>query len=260
MVAFNYRRVPAVAFARQLIQQGKLGTIYHMRAVYLQDWILDPNFPIVWRLDAKTAGSGALGDLGAHILDLAYFLVGDIKAVSATTKTFIKNRKELADTTGGLGAAAGKGQGEVTVDDAFVALAEFSNGALGTFESTRFANGRKNYNCFEINGSKGSIAFNLERMNELQYLNSEEDDGVQGFRNIMITNGGKHPYVGHWWPGGHIIGWEHSHIHQIADLCDAIGKNQMPSPSFDDGCKNQAVLDAVERSAKSRHWEEVAKV
>jgi len=260
MVAFNYRRVPAVAFARQLIQQGKIGQIYHMRAVYLQDWILDPNFPIVWRLDAKTAGSGALGDLGAHILDLAYFLVGEIKAISATTKTFIKNRKELADTTGGLGAAAGKGAGEVTVDDAFVALAEFQNGALGTFEATRFANGRKNYNCFEINGSKGSIAFNLERMNELQYLSSEEDDGVQGFRNIMITNGSKHPYVGHWWPGGHIIGWEHSHIHQIADLCDAIGKNEMPSPSFDDGCKNQAVLDTVERSAKSRHWEEVAKV
>ncbi|MBI3469661.1 MAG: Gfo/Idh/MocA family oxidoreductase [Planctomycetes bacterium] len=259
MVAFNYRRVPAVAFAKQLIGQGKIGTIYHMRAVYLQDWILDPNFPLVWRLDAKVAGSGALGDLGAHILDLAYYLVGPIKAVSATTATFIKQRKELADVTGGLGAAAGKGAADVTVDDAFVAITQFENGALGTFEATRFANGRKNYNCFEINGSKGSIVFNLERMNELQFLSSEDDDSIQGFRDIIITNGAKHPYVGHWWPGGHIIGWEHSHIHQIADLCDAIGKNQMPSPSFDDGVKNQAVLDAVERSAKSRRWEEVAK-
>ena len=259
MVAFNYRRVPAVAFAQQLIGQGKIGTIYHMRAVYLQDWILDPNFPLVWRLDAKVAGSGALGDLGAHILDLAYYLVGPIKAVSATTATFIKQRKELADVTGGLGAAAGKGAADVTVDDAFVAITQFENGALGTFEATRFANGRKNYNCFEINGSKGSIVFNLERMNELQFLSSEEDNSIQGFRDILITNGAKHPYVGHWWPGGHIIGWEHSHIHQIADLCDAIGKNQMPSPSFDDGVKNQAMLDAVERSAKSRRWEEVAK-
>jgi predicted dehydrogenase len=260
MVAFNYRRVPAVAFARQLIEQGKLGTLYHMRAVYLQDWILDPDFPLVWRLDANTAGSGALGDLGAHILDLAHFLVGEIAAVSATTATFIKERKELADVTAGLGAAAGAGRGSVTVDDAFVAIAQFKNGALGTFEATRFANGRKNYNCFEINGSKGSIVFNLERMNELQYLSSDDDAGVQGFRDILITNGGKHPYVGHWWPGGHIIGWEHSHIHQVADLCDAIGKGQMPSPSFDDGCKNQAVLEAVTRSSSSRHWEEVAKV
>ncbi len=260
MVAFNYRRVPAIAYAKQLIDQGKIGTIYHMRAVYLQDWILDPNFPIVWRLDARTAGSGALGDLGAHILDLAHFLVGEIRAVSATTATFIKERKELAGVTAGLGAAAGKDKAVVTVDDAFLAIAEFKNGALGTFEATRFANGRKNYNSFEINGSKGSIAFNLERMNNLQYLSSEDEPGVQGYRDILITNGAAHPYVGHWWPGGHIIGWEHSHIHQIADLCDAIGKGQMPSPSFQDGCKNQAVLEAIEQSARSRHWEEVPAV
>lgn len=260
MVAFNYRRVPAVAFARQLIAQGKIGEIYHMRAVYLQDWILDPDFPLVWRLDANTAGSGALGDLGAHILDLAYFLVGEIAAVSATTATFIKERKELAGVTDGLGAAAGAGKSAVTVDDAFVAIAQFKNGALGTFEATRFANGRKNYNCFEINGSKGSIVFNLERMNELQYLSSDDDAGVQGFRDILITNGAKHPYVGAWWPGGHIIGWEHSHIHQVADLCDAIGKGEMPSPSFHDGCKNQAVLEAVTQSSKTRHWETVAAV
>ena len=260
LVAFNYRRVPAVAFAKQLIDQGKLGTLYHIRAVYLQDWILDPDFPLVWRLDSKVAGSGALGDLGAHILDLAYFLVGEIKAVTASMHTFIKHRKQLAQATGGLSAAAGTGQGDVTVDDAFAAVAEFTGGVIGTFETTRFANGRKNYNCFEINGSKGSIAFNLERMNELQYLNSEEDAGVQGFRDILITNGAKHPYIGHWWPGGHIIGWEHTHIHQIADFCDAIGKGVDASPSFHDGCKNQAVLDTIAKSAKSRQWEEVPKV
>jgi predicted dehydrogenase len=256
MVAFNYRRVPAVAFAKQLIEKGKLGEIYHMRAVYLQDWITDPSFPLVWRLDAKVAGSGALGDLGAHILDLAYYLVGEIDAVSAATETFIKHRKALAETTGGLGAAAGQGDADVTVDDAFVALAKFKNGALGTFESTRFATGRKNYNSFEINGSKGSLAFNLERLNELQYLSKDDDPRECGFRNVLITQP-DHPYVGAWWPPGHIIGWEHTHIHQIADLCDAVGKGTDPHPGFDDGVKNQAVLEAVEQSARNRQWVEV---
>lgn len=259
MVAFNYRRVPAVAFAKQLIEQGKLGEIYHMRAVYLQDWIMDPSFPLVWRLDAKVAGSGALGDLGAHILDLACYLVGDIEAVSAATETFIKQRKALAEVTGGLGAAAGKGEGEVTVDDAFVALAKFKKGALGTFEATRFATGRKNHNCFEINGSKGSLAFNLERLNELEYLSKDDDPNECGFRNVLVTQP-DHPYVGAWWPPGHIIGWEHTHIHQIADLCDAVGKGTNPQPGFDDGVKNQAVLEAVEQSARQRQWVEVERV
>jgi predicted dehydrogenase len=261
MIAFNYRRVPAVALAKRLIEQGKLGSIYHMRAVYLQDWILDPNFPVVWRLDASQAGSGALGDLGAHILDLAYYLVGEIKAVCAATATFIKERPVLAATTAGLAAEAAAGaRAPVTVDDAFVAVAEFANGALGTFEATRFANGRKNYNRFEINGSKGSLVFNLERLNELEFFSREEDPAQQGFRTILVTDGQHHPYVGHWWPAGHIIGWEHTHIHQVADLLDAIGKDQMPVPSFDDGVKNQAVLEAVAKSAQTRQWEEVPKV
>lgn len=261
MIAFNYRRVPAIAYAKQLIESGKLGEIYHMRAVYLQDWILDPNFPVVWRLDAKTAGSGALGDLGAHILDLAYYLVGEIKAVCAATATFIKERP-VAQEAEGLSAAAEAAvqKAPVTVDDAFVACAVFKNGALGTFEATRFANGRKNYNRFEINGSRGSIVFNLERLNELEFFSRDDEPGTQGYRTILVTNGRVHPYVGHWWPEGHIIGWEHTHIHQVADLLDAIGKDQMPCPSFDDGVKNQAVLEAITKAAQTRQWEEVPEV
>ena len=256
MVAFNYRRVPAVALAKQLINQGKIGEIYHMRAVYLQDWITDPSFPVVWRLDSKVAGTGAIGDLGAHIIDLAYYLVGGIEAISATTQTFIKQRKNLEETTGGLGAASGTDDVDVTVDDAFIALAKFKNGALGTFESTRFATGRKNYNCFEINGSKGSLTFNLERINELQYLSRNDDSFEEGFKTILVTQP-EHPYVGAWWPPGHVLGWEHTHIHQIADLCDAIGNSTDPCPGFREGAENQAVLEAIEKSSKTLHWEEV---
>lgn len=256
MVAFNYRRVPAVAFAKKLIDEGKLGRIYHIRSVYLQDWITDPDFPLVWRMDAKVAGTGAIGDLGAHIFDIATYLLGDITAVTACTKTFIEQRKTLAGASGGLAASAGSGEAAVTVDDAFVALAKFSSGAIGTFESTRFATGRKNYNCFEINGSKGSLTFNLERMNELGYLSKDDDPLENGFRTILVTEAG-HPYIEAWWPPGHIIGWEHTHIHQIADFCDAIGKGENPSPGFDEGAKNQAILDTVFKSSQSHQWEEV---
>src|SRR5690349_21373988 len=186
MVNFNYRRVPAVQLAKQLIDEGRIGQIYHWRAGYLQDWIMDPNFPLVWRLQKDLAGSGTLGDLAAHIIDLARMLVGEITTVTGLTETFIKRRPTLAGTTGGLGAAAGSEMGEVTVDDAGLFLARFANGAIGNFEVTRFAKGRANFNSFEINGSKGSIVFNLERMNELNVLFHDDAPDVKGFRNVLV--------------------------------------------------------------------------
>ena len=254
MVNFNYRRVPAVQLAKQLIESGRLGKIYHWRAVYLQDWIMDPNFPLVWRLNKAEAGSGTLGDLGAHIIDLARMLVGEISEVSGMTETFIKQRPTLSGTTGGLGAAGGPEMGEVTVDDAALFLARFASGAVGTFEVTRFAKGRNNYNSFEINGSKGSIKFNLERMNELDVLLEDDMPDVAGFRNVLVTNGGVHKYVGAWWPAGHIIGWEHTFTHGVLDLLNGIAIGKSPDPTFDDGLRCQAVLDAIEHSASARAW------
>lgn len=254
MVNFNYRRVPAVQLAKTLIDSGRLGTIYHWRAVYLQDWIMDPNFPLVWRLQKDVAGAGTLGDLGAHIIDLARMLVGEITEVTGLTETFIKRRPVLAGTTGGLGAAAGAEMGEVTVDDAALFLARFANGAVGTFEVTRFAKGRANYNSFEINGSKGSLRFNLERMNELDVLLDDDMPDVAGFRNVLVTNGGAHKYLSAWWPAGHIIGWEHTFTHGIYDLLNGIAAGTSPAPTFEDGVRCQAILDAVEQSAGSKQW------
>jgi predicted dehydrogenase len=254
MVNFNYRRVPAVQLAKQLIDSGRLGKIYHWRAVYLQDWIMDPNFPIVWRLDKSQAGAGTLGDLGAHIIDLARMLVGEISEVTGLTETFIKQRPKLAASDAGLGATAGAEMGEVTVDDAALFLTRFDNGAVGTFEATRFAKGRANFNSFEINGSKGSIVFNLERLNELNVLLEDEQADVAGFRNVLVTNGGVHPYAGAWWPAGHIIGWEHTFTHGVYDLLKGIAANTSPAPTFEDGLRCQAILDAIEKSASSKQW------
>jgi predicted dehydrogenase len=254
MVNFNYRRVPAVQLAKDLIDSGRLGTIYHWRAVYLQDWIMDPNFPLVWRLQKDVAGAGTLGDLGAHIIDLARMLVGEITDVTGLTETFIKQRPVLAASDAGLGATAGQEMGEVTVDDAALFLTRFANGAVGTFEVTRFAKGRANYNSFEINGSKGSLRFNLERMNELEVLLEDDMPDVAGFRNVLVTNGGAHKYVGAWWPAGHIIGWEHTFTHGVLDLLNGIVVGKSPQPTFEDGLRCQAVLDAVEKSAGSRQW------
>jgi len=256
MVNFNYRRVPAVQFAKKLIDDGRIGQIYHWRAVYLQDWIMDPNFALVWRLDKSIAGSGTLGDLGAHIIDLARMLVGEITAVTGLTETFIKQRPVLGGTDSGLGATAGEGMAEVTVDDAALFLTRFANGAVGSFEVTRFANGRLNYNSFEINGSKGSIVFNLERLNELNVLFSDDAPDVKGFRNVIVTDGAAHPYVGAWWPAGHIIGWEHTFTHGIYDLMNGIAVGKSPHADFEDGLRCQAVLDAVEKSAGSGSWVE----
>jgi predicted dehydrogenase len=256
MVNFNYRRVPAVQFAKRLIDEGKLGEIRHWRAVYLQDWLLDPSAPLSWRLKKELAGSGALGDIGAHIVDLSRFLIGDVTTVVGTLDTYIKQRPvEVASTGGsGLSMQAGEELGDVTVDDATSFLARFDNGATGVFEATRLAPGRRNYNSFEINGSKGSISFNLERLNELDVYFTEDETGLQGFRTINVTEP-SHPFTGNWWPSGHIIGWEHSHINNVKDLLDGINSGHNPAPSFEDGFRCQAVLDAVMRSAESGSWE-----
>jgi predicted dehydrogenase len=255
-INFNYRRVPAVAFAKRLIEEGKIGEIRHWRAVYLQDWINDPEFPLVWRLQKELAGSGALGDIAAHITDLALYLVGPIAEVSGSLSTFIKERPLETASAGGAGleAAASSERGQVTVDDAAMFIARFEDGVTGTFEVTRLAPGRRNYNSFEVNGSKGSITFNLEKMNELNVFFTDDPAGLQGFRTINVTEGA-HPYAGAWWPAGHILGYEHTFTHAVKDLLDGIASGQNPLPSFEDGYRCQAVLDAVERSSASGAWE-----
>ncbi len=256
MINFNYRRVPAVVLAKRLIEEGRIGDVRHFRAVYLQDWILDPEFPLVWRLKKELAGSGALGDIAAHIVDLSRYLVGEIATVTGSLSTFIKQRPVEVTSGGGAGllATSGTEMGDVTVDDAAHFLAKFESGATGTYEVTRLAPGRRNHNRFEINGSKGTIAFDLERLNELEVYFVDDAEDVQGFRKILVTDA-VHPYVGHWWPGGHIVGWEHTFAHVIKDLMDGIKTGQSPQPSFEDGFKCQAVLDAVERSSASGTWE-----
>lgn len=256
LVNFNYRRVPAVQLAKRLIEQGRLGDIRHMRAVYLQDWLLDPSAPLSWRLNKDLAGSGALGDIGAHITDLARFLIGEISEVVGTLDTYIPQRPVEVEGTGGSGLSmqGGEEMGDVTVDDATSYLARFDTGATGVFEATRLAPGRRNYNSFEINGSLGSVVFNLERLNELEVYFADDEADIQGFRTVNVTDP-SHPYAGNWWPGGHILGWEHSHIHTVRDLLEGIATGTNPAPSFEDGYKCQSVLDAVERSSVSGMWE-----
>jgi predicted dehydrogenase len=244
MICHNYRRIPAVMLARQLIDAGRIGTIRHFRGTYLQDWIADPDFPLVWRLDKAQAGSGALGDIAAHVVDLARYLVGEITEVCGHLETFVKERP-LPD-----GKA---GRGTVTVDDATMALARFENGAIGTIEATRMAPGRKNANRFEINGSAGTIVFDLERMNELEVYIDGEDVNVRGFHRVLATEP-QHPFVKAWWPPGHIIGYEHTFVHTVFDLLEAIADKRLPSPNFHDGLRNQRVLAAIENSSTTRRW------
>jgi predicted dehydrogenase len=255
VVNYNYRRVPAVQLVKKLIDDGAIGEIRHWRAVYLQDWINDPNFPLVWRMQKEKAGSGALGDIAAHITDLGLYLIGPISEVVGTMSTYIKQRPIATESGGGAGlqAQSGTEMGEVTVDDSTTFLATFANGASGTFEATRLAPGRRNYNSFEINGSKGSISFNLERMNELQIYLVDDPAGMQGFRTINVTEG-VHPYTANWWPAGHIIGYEHTFTHAVYDLLKGIGTGSNPGPSFEEGFAVQAVLDAVERSVEQHDW------
>ncbi|MBA4495052.1 Gfo/Idh/MocA family protein [Paenactinomyces guangxiensis] len=257
MVCHNYRYAPAVQFAKKLIDEGRLGKIYHIRAQYLQDWIMDPTFPLVWRLRKEVTGSGALGDIAAHILDLSRFLLGEFKEVVGMMETFIKERP-LGEMSGGLSASVKNGQmGEVNVDDASAFLARFENGAIGVFEATRFAGGNRNGNRFEINGEKGSIRWDMENMNNLQVYLVDDEPGLQGFRTINCTEE-HHPYAGAYWPAGHIIGYEHTFINLMAELMNGIAKGSSPSPNFEDGLKNQMVLEAVERSVQTGKWVSVS--
>ncbi|MBV8998476.1 MAG: Gfo/Idh/MocA family oxidoreductase [Solirubrobacterales bacterium] len=245
MCAFNYRFVPAVRLAREMIEAGELGDIYHFRGRYLQEWIIDPQFERVWRLDRSVAGSGALGDLGAHVIDLARFLVGEIETVSAITRTFIPERPG----------------GTVDVDDAFEATVEFEGGAIGTIEASRFCRGRKNGLTFEINGSNGSLVFELERLNELQVhlVDSRPGARAQGFRQVLVTEA-DHPFWQWWWPHGHIIGWEHTFVHEIHHLLQAIATDRDVRPygaDFEDGYRAAEVCDAILRSSESGRREAV---
>ncbi|GLY18240.1 Gfo/Idh/MocA family oxidoreductase [Kineosporia rhizophila] len=248
MVGFNYRRVPAIALARKLVSEGRLGEIRHVRAQYLQDWIIDPQFPLVWRLQAERAGSGALGDIGAHIVDATQFIVGDqLAGVSGLTETFVKERP-LPAASSGLSAGTGGGTGAVTVDDAALFIGRFGSGALGSFEATRFAGGRKNAIRIEVNGSLGSLAFDFESMNELHLYDGTAAAETGGFTRILVTEP-EHPYLRAWWPAGHLIGYEHSFTHEIADLLTDLGNGTDPTPSFEEGLQVQQVLAAVADSA-----------
>ncbi|MCL2400238.1 MAG: Gfo/Idh/MocA family oxidoreductase [Defluviitaleaceae bacterium] len=257
----NYRRVPAVAFAKQLIDDNKIGQIYHWRGAYLQDWIMDPEFPLIWQLQKELAGAGPHYDLNSHSVDLARFLVGEIASVSAMMKTFIKERPLPGEGAGTFasGSAHSSEMGVVTIDDAAFMNTEFENGALGSFDTSRFAGGRKNYNYFEIYGSKGSIAFNLERMNELEYYNMDDPDPVQGFRTIPITLG-SHPYIDAWWPPAHIIGYEHTFVHAIKDFLEALAGGKKITPNLWDGVKIMQVLEAATLSDKEGRLVKVSEI
>src|SRR5919112_606476 len=257
MVGFTYRRVPAIGLARQLIAEGRLGEIRHVRAQYLQDWIADPAAPMSWRLEEDKAGSGALGDIGAHIVDLTQYVTGQrLTGVSALLETFVEERP-LPASAGSLSGVAGQGTGTVTVDDAAIFLGRFDGGALATFEATRFALGRKNAIRIEVNGSRRRLAFHFEDMNVLHFYDGDEPAATAGFRRIVVTEP-EHPYVGAWWPAGHGLGYEHGFTHQVVDLVTAIAKGEDPAPSFADGLQVQRVLDAVERSAGNRStWTEI---
>jgi predicted dehydrogenase len=252
MVGFSYRRVPAIAFARQLVQDGRIGTVRQVRALYLQDWLADADGPMTWRLDKSLAGSGALGDIGAHAIDLVEHVTGaSLATVSGTLETFVTERPLMAEGVGLSGTASSE-RGQVTVDDAAFFTARLdggaADGAIGTFEATRYATGRKNGLTLEISGSEGAIQFDLESMNELRLYESNAPAGEQGFRRILVTEP-EHPYMAAWWPTGHLIGYEHTFSHQVKDFVDAIVAGTDPSPSFADGLHVQRVLDAVERSA-----------
>ena len=259
-IGFNYRFAPAIALAKKMIDEGKLGTIYHFRGKYLQDYLINPEFPLTWRLQKHLAGSGSHGDLGAHVIDLARYLVGEFKGVMGMQKTFIKERPIVESMTG-LSATASKSakKGQVTVDDATVFITEFENGAFGTFEATRFSSGHSNDLSFEINGSKGSIRFDLLRINELEYFSEEDEAGLKGFRNIQVS-GRMYKYADHWWPTGHVIGYEHTFVHEMYEFFDAILHDKPTVPSFYDGMKCCQILEAVEKSAEQGCYVKVNEV
>ncbi len=245
MLCHNYRRIPAVMLARELVASGRIGRVFHYRGTYLQDWCIDPALPLLWRFRKEKSGSGALGDILSHSLDLGRYVTGsEVTEVSGALETFVKQRP-LPENT--------KKRGKVTVDDAALALVRFANGALGSIEGTRFAAGRKNYNRFEVNGSKGSIAFDLERMNELEFYSREDGASEQGFKRILVTEP-SHAFTGSWWPPGHIIGYEHTFTHTVHDFLNAMASGTRVRPDFEDGVRNQLVLEAIEKSARLKRW------
>lgn len=250
MVCHNYRRLPAIALAKQMIGRGELGDrIFHYRARYAQDWIADPKFPLVWRLQSQVAGSGAHGDINAHIIDLGRHLVGEFAEVSGVMETFVKQRPVRAGS---------RKVGRVTVDDAVSVIGRFRNGALANLEATRFAAGRKNGLTLEINGSGGSLVFDLEEMNRLRFYNVRDPHDRSGFRDILVTEF-IHPFAGSWWPPGHLIGYEHTFVHTVADFVQAVIAGKSVHPTFEDGLRNQQVLDAIARSAKERRAVAIAR-
>jgi predicted dehydrogenase len=250
MVWYNYRRIPAVTLAKQLVDDGRLGRIFHYRAVFLQDWTISSDLPqggtALWRLDVAAAGSGVTGDLLAHCIDTALWLNGGIDRVTAMTETIIKQRKH--NLTGKIEP--------VGIDDACAFLARFKNGSLATFESTRYARGHKALYTFEINGEKASIQWDLHDLHRLSYFDHRDEGGLRGWRSIHVTDG-EHPYMGRWWVPGLQIGYEHSFVHQVADFLDGLAKNQPASPTFREALETQKVCDAVLQSGKSGHWVEV---
>ena len=253
-VGFNYRFCPAVLLAKKMIDEGKLGRIFHFRGRFLQDWIIDPQFPLVWRLDKSVAGSGSHGDLGAHVIDAARFLVGEFDSVCGMSETFVKERP-IVERMEGLSGQAGEGapMGKVTVDDATIFLCRFRCGAIGQIEATRFAAGHDNDMGFEINGEYGSIRFSFERMNELEYYDQTENRELRGYRTIQCTQG-VHPYIAHWWPAGHILGFETTFVHEIYEFYECIANNKPTCPSFTDGRKCVEVLEAVDKSIETGTW------
>ncbi len=254
-ICHNYRFVPGIAYASQLVKEGKLGAIRHFRGVYLQDWIVNEAVPLVWRLDKTIAGSGSHGDLNAHLIDTARFVMGtEFSRVMGMSETFIKERPLLADTGGGLAGFTASGEtGSVSVDDVTAFLARFQNGATGTFEATRLAPGRKNYNFWEINGEKGSIVYNQERMNEFEIYLTDDPEGLRGFHRIQSTESFM-PYMSAYWPVAHIIGYEHTFINMVYDFLKAVSNGNQFTPDFQDGFRNQAVLEAVDTSCASEKW------
>ncbi len=259
-VWYNYRRVPAVALAHRLVKQGRLGNIRHVRAFYLQDWA-GPEVPLAWRFEKKFSGSGAHGDLNAHIVDMTRFVTGQeiTEICGAIAETFIKERRRMAGTGGGgiaEGLKASTETGKVTVDDTVLFLARFSGGAVASFEAARQATGNQNRNGFEINGTKGSLRFDFERMNELKFYDATAARIVQGWNTIMVTHGADHPYVGAWWPDAHLIGYEHGFVNQAYDILRVLAGQEpiVPIPDFEDAYQTQRVLEAAMISARSRRW------
>ena len=272
MVCHNYRRVPAIAQARKMIAEGALGHIHHYYARYAQDWLVDPEAPLQWKLQKDISGGGANGDINVHLIDLARYLVGEFKEVCGLMQTFVKERPLPPNPAAAaasppkaklITAKPGQGppakpevpMGKVTVDDTASFIGTFENGAVANLEATRYAAGRKNHMAIEVNGSKGSIYFDFEDMNRLKYCDTASLPDRQGFRDILVLNpNGAHPYVGQWWRAGHPLGYEHTFIHTIADFVNACAEQKPVHPTFEDGLKNQRVLAAVEESVKRRAW------